>query len=96
MRNPEDVDDCMQAGYLKVWQKLELNPNWLADKPKRYIVQAVVFRSKAQRFSHQRHYRKLVYDARALVGRLAATGHHRSGGGLDGHCPGPGQYRSGG
>ena len=68
MRNPEDVDDCMQAGYLKVWQKLDTEPDWLADKPKRYIVQAIVFRSKAQRFSHQRHYRKLVYDARAPVG----------------------------
>ena len=95
MTNPEDVDDCMQAGYLKVWQKLQRNPNWLADKPKRYIVQAVVFRSKAQRYSHQRHYRKLVYDTRAPLVRSSA-GHHRAGGYLDRHCPGPDRYRPGG
>ena len=65
MTNPEDIDDCMQSGYLKLWQKLQTHPDWLADKPKRYIVQAVVLRSKAQRFSHQRHYRKLAYDADA-------------------------------
>lgn len=23
MENPEDIDDCMQAGYLKVWQQLQ-------------------------------------------------------------------------
>ncbi|MBZ0285227.1 MAG: hypothetical protein K8L97_31120 [Anaerolineae bacterium] len=63
MLNPEDIDDCLQSAYSKIWQKLEANPAWFAGKPKRYIVQAVVFRSKAQRFSHQRHYRKLVYDA---------------------------------
>jgi DNA-directed RNA polymerase specialized sigma24 family protein len=63
MNNPDDVDDSLQAGYLKVWQKLQQDPDWLADKPKGYIVQAVVLRSKAQRYSHQRHYRKLVYDA---------------------------------
>lgn len=63
MTNPEDVDDCLQAGYLKVWQRLQNEPDWLVDKPKRYIVQAVVLHSKSQRFSHNRHYRKLVYDA---------------------------------
>ena len=68
MTNPQDVDDCMQSGYLKLWQKLQADPNWLADKPKSYIVQAVVLRSKAQRYSHLRHYRKIVYDARAPVG----------------------------
>ena len=69
MTNPEDIDDCMQAGYLNVWQQLQKNPDSFADKPKRYIVQAVVFRSKAQRFSHQRHYHKIVYDADAEVQR---------------------------
>lgn len=63
MTNPEDVDDCLQAGYLKVWQRLQKEPDWFVDKPKRYIVQAVVLHSKSQRFSHNRHYRKLVYDA---------------------------------
>ena len=58
MSNPDDIDDCLQSGYLKVWQKLQQDPDWLADKPKGYIVQAVVLRSKAQRYSHQRHYRK--------------------------------------
>lgn len=65
MTNPEDIDDCMQAGYLKVWQQLQKNPDCFADKPKRYLVQAIVFRSKAQRFSHQRYYHKIVYDADA-------------------------------
>src|SRR3989304_4419417 len=63
MTNPEDIDDCMQAGYLKVWQQLQKDPECFADKPKKYIVQAVVFRSKAQRFSHKRHYNKIVFDA---------------------------------
>ena len=63
MTNPEDIDDCMQSGYLKVWEQLQKDPDHFADKPKRYIVQAVVFRSKAQRYSHLRHYHKIVYDA---------------------------------
>lgn len=63
MSNPDDIDDCMQAEYFKVWQLLQKQPDLFADKPKRYIVQAVVFRSKVQRFSHQRHYRKIVWDA---------------------------------
>jgi DNA-directed RNA polymerase specialized sigma24 family protein len=63
MTNPQDIDDCLQEGFLRVWQKLESEPDWLADKPKRYVVQAVVLRSKAQRYSHQRHYRKMVWDA---------------------------------
>ena len=68
MTNPEDIDDCMQSGYLKVWQKLQVDPHWLADKPKRYITQAVVLCSKAQRYSHLRHYRKIVYDAQPGIG----------------------------
>lgn len=67
MTNPDDIDDCMQAGYFKVWQLLQKQPTLFANKPKRYIVQAVVFRSKVQRFSHQRHYRKIVYDAQTEV-----------------------------
>src|SRR5690606_11468499 len=63
---------CMQTGYLKVWQKLQTDPTWLADKPKSYIVQSVVFGCKAQRFSHQRHYHKLVYDADAEKQRSVA------------------------
>ena len=55
----------MQAGYLKLWQQLQKNPDCFADKPKAYIVQAVIFGSKSQRFSHQRHYHKLVYNADA-------------------------------
>ena len=65
MTNPEDIDDCMQAGYFKIWQQLQKNPDIFADKPKRYIVQAIIFRSKVQRFSHQRYYHKIVYDADA-------------------------------
>jgi DNA-directed RNA polymerase specialized sigma24 family protein len=72
MTNPEDIDDCMQAGYFKVWQQLQQNPDYFAAKPKRYIVQAIVFRSKAQRYSHLRHYHKLVYDADATTQRSAA------------------------
>jgi DNA-directed RNA polymerase specialized sigma24 family protein len=67
MTDPQDIDDCLQAGYFKVWQLLQQKPEMFAGKPKKYIVQAVVFRSKVQRFSHQRHYRKLVYDAQPLI-----------------------------
>jgi DNA-directed RNA polymerase specialized sigma24 family protein len=73
MSNPEDIDDCMQAGYLKVWQQLQQDPHCFADKPKRYIVQAIVFRSKAQRYAHQRHYNKIVYDANAEKQRSLST-----------------------
>ena len=72
MTNPEDIDDCMQAGYLKVWQQLQKDPDCFVDKPKKYIVQAVVFRSKAQRFSHKRHYNKIIYDADPIVQRSAS------------------------
>jgi DNA-directed RNA polymerase specialized sigma24 family protein len=65
MTNPEDIDDCMQSGYLKVWEQLQKQPDLFAGKPKKYIVQAVVLRSKAQRYAHLRHYRKIVYDADA-------------------------------
>lgn len=73
MTNPEDIDDCMQAGYLKVWKELQKNPNLFADKPKKYIVQAVVLRSKAQRYAHLRHYRKIVYDADVHAYRSTTT-----------------------
>lgn len=63
MTNPEDIDDCMQTGYLKVWEQLQKQPNLFERKPKKYIVQAVVLRSKAQRYAHLRHYRKIVFDA---------------------------------
>ena len=65
MTNPEDIDDCMQSGYLKVWEQLQKQPDLFAGKPKKYVVQAVVLRSKAQRYAHLRHYRKMVYDADA-------------------------------
>lgn len=65
MENPEDIDDCIQAGYLNVWKLLQRQPDAFADKPKRYIVQAVVLRSKAQRYAHLRHNRKIIYDADA-------------------------------
>jgi hypothetical protein len=38
-------------------------PHLFADKPKKYVVQAVVLRSKAQRYAQLRHQRKIVYDA---------------------------------
>lgn len=69
MSNPDDIDDCMQAGYFNVWQRLQKQPEWFAGKPKKYVVQAVVMRSKAQRYAHLRHYRKIVYDADAHCSR---------------------------
>ncbi|MBZ0282474.1 MAG: hypothetical protein K8L97_17165 [Anaerolineae bacterium] len=63
MVNPEDIDDCMQSGYLKVWEQLQKQPDLFAGKPKKYVVQAIVMRSKAQRYAHVRHYRKIVYNA---------------------------------
>ena len=61
MDNPADIDDCLQSGYLKIWRKLQKNPEMFADKPKRYLVKSVVLHSKAQRFAHNRHYRKLAF-----------------------------------
>ncbi len=71
MSNPEDIDDCMQSGYLKVWEQLQKQPDLFAGKPKKYVVQAVVLRSKAQRYAHIRHYRKIVYDADAHASQNA-------------------------
>lgn len=65
MTNPEDVDDCLQVGYLKVWQRLQTEPDWLISKSLGYFVRAVVLYCKSQRFSHSRYYRKLVYDAKS-------------------------------
>lgn len=50
MVNPEDIDDCMQSRYLKVWKQLQKQPDLFAEKPKKYVVQAIVMRSKAQRY----------------------------------------------
>jgi hypothetical protein len=78
MSNPEDIDDCIQAGYVNVWKQLQKQPTLFADKPKKYIVQAVVLRSKAQRYAHLRHYRKVEYDADADAQRaLYAPTTHR-------------------
>lgn len=63
MTNPEDIDDSIQSGYLKVWQKLQDNPDLFKGKPIRYVVTGVVMRSKAQRYAHLRHNHKLVFDA---------------------------------
>ena len=63
MDNPDDIDDALQSGYLKVYKQLQETPEMFADKPKRYIVKNIYFRSKAQRYAHFRHYRKIVYDA---------------------------------
>lgn len=73
MSNPEDIDDCMQSGYLKVWEQLQKQPDLFAGMPKKYIVQAVVLRSKVQRYAHLRHYRKMVYDADAQEHQNAST-----------------------
>lgn len=69
--NPEDVDDCMQSGYLKVWQQLQHQPDLFVGKPKKYVVQAIVMRSKAQRYAHLRHYRKLGYHPKVQTHRGA-------------------------
>jgi hypothetical protein len=63
MDNPDDIDDALQSGYMKVYRQLQENPDLFADKPKCYIVKNIYFRSKAQRYAHFRHYHKLVYDA---------------------------------
>ncbi len=73
MENPEDIDDCMQAGYLNVWKLLQRQPDAFAGKPKRYVVQAVVLRSKAQRYAHLRHNRKMIYDADPVRQRRIST-----------------------
>lgn len=65
MSDPLDIDDCMQSGYLKVWKRLQRQPDWFSEKPKKYVVQAVVNYSKAQRYAHLRHQRKTVFDADA-------------------------------
>ncbi|MCC6613215.1 MAG: hypothetical protein IT320_07035 [Anaerolineae bacterium] len=73
MNNPEDIDDCMQSGYFKVWEQLQKQPEMFAGRSKRYIIQAVLLRSKAQRYAHLRHYRKIIYDADASAHQDASS-----------------------
>lgn len=61
MYDAEDIDDCLQAGYLKVWKQLQTDPQRYADKPKRYVVQAVVLNAKSQRYAHLRHFKKIDF-----------------------------------
>lgn len=60
--NPYDIEDCMQSAYLKVWMKLQDTPEMYVGKSLNYLVQSLYFHSKAQRFSHQRHYQKIAYN----------------------------------
>lgn len=34
MTNPEEVDDCMQAGHFKVWKQLQARRDLPAGKPR--------------------------------------------------------------
>ena len=63
MDNPDDIDDALQSAYLKLYARLQQDPDLFAGKPKCYIVQNIFFRSKAQRYAQFRHYHKLVFDA---------------------------------
>jgi DNA-directed RNA polymerase specialized sigma24 family protein len=62
LNNPQDIDDAMQAAYLKVWQKLEIQPQMFAEKSTSYVVRFTYFQTKVQRFSQLRHNSKLVYS----------------------------------
>lgn len=60
--DPEDIEDCLQSAYLKVWQQIESSPQIFADKPLSYIIQSLFFASKVQRFSHKRHFNKVSFS----------------------------------
>jgi hypothetical protein len=59
MHDEQDIDDCLQVAYLKLWKHLQANPHFLADKPLRYVMTFVGWNCKAQRYAHHRHYNKV-------------------------------------
>ena len=63
LTNPEDIDDCLQDAYFKVWKKLQSNAHLFADKPLNYLVRSVYFCTKSQRFSHLRHSYKIAHHS---------------------------------
>lgn len=54
----DDIEDCLQLGYLKLWQKLENEPEWALDKGDRYLARFVTMRTKSMRRSN------ITYDSR--------------------------------
>lgn len=53
--NHDDIDDCLQFGYWKLWEKLERDPTFTHDKGPSYIARSVCFRAKRERYRNIRH-----------------------------------------
>lgn len=53
--NPDEIDDCLQVGYLKLWEKLQRDPAFAAGKNRSYLANSVVFRAKRERYRHIRN-----------------------------------------
>jgi len=45
----DDIEDSLQFGYWKLWEKLVKDPTWLDGKPDSYIAKSVCFRAKRER-----------------------------------------------
>ncbi|GAB5494526.1 MAG: hypothetical protein Phog2KO_47410 [Phototrophicaceae bacterium] len=61
MSDPDDVDDCMQSAYFKIWKDLQSAPDRFADKPLTYIIRCIFYATKVQRYSHMRNHNKNNY-----------------------------------
>lgn len=51
----DDIDDALQFGYWKLWEKLEKDPTFIEGKSDSYIARSVCFRAKRERQRHIRH-----------------------------------------
>jgi hypothetical protein len=68
MRDEQDIDDCLQIAYLKIWQQLQRDPRYLADKSLHYLMTFIGWNCKAQRYAHHRHYNKVqIFNRRTSV-----------------------------
>lgn len=55
LENEDDINDSLQFGYLKLWEKLQTDPGFAEGKSDRFVARSVCFRAKNERFRHLRH-----------------------------------------
>lgn len=53
--NPQEIEDCLQFGFTKLWRRLQREPSFLDDKPKAFVTKAVIYAAKRERHRHIRH-----------------------------------------
>lgn len=77
--NEMDLDDGLQAGHLRLWQRLQKQPDLLADKPLAWIAKGVIYSAlHATRGNWLYHQRTQSHDEAVLnVGKGKLAYHSR-------------------